>query len=310
MISVVITSYNEVDILKKNINSILKSNFLDFTYEIIIVAPDSETESFYTLLSQENPKKNIIFVKDSARGKPNALLEGINQAKGDWILFTDGDVILAKDAIFELLSFLKKSIKSTENKNIGILTGRPFSLNNKKNLFGFWSHFLTDSAHLIRLKQNKNISASGYLYLVKNIEELKELPITLFSEDAYISKLFYKLNYSILYVSKAIVYVKYPTNFKDWILQKRRSTKGHLQLKNFFISSNYKTERSFLNEATFFVKNLLKYPKNIREYFYLALLIPARVYLWLLVHYDIRILKRSLTKPWKRIESTKNINSV
>ena len=291
MISIIITAYKEEKTIKKTIDSIEDQKFEK--HETIVIAPDNGTLNVARKLKKTNP--NLRVIKDSGDGKPLALNLAVSKSQGDILILTDGDVYLGKNSIDHL-------IKPFKNPKIGAVTGRPISEDSKKNMFGFWGHILSDTAHERRKKAKKNqkrFFCSGYLFAIRKklFPSLKE---ELLSEDGYISHKVYLKGYKIDYSPESIVYIKYPTNFKDWINQKKRSAGGYNQIK--------KMEgveiRSFKKESMGSFK-LLRYPGNLREFSYLFKLFIARIYLWYVIYRDINIKKKTHKELWVRIESTK-----
>jgi len=188
-----------------------------------------------------------------------------------------------------------------KDNKIGAVSGHPVSLNKRENIFGYWSHFLTEAAHQMRLK-NRIWPCSGYLYAVRK-KLVEKIPEDIFSEDAYLTELIRSKGYKIFYEPKAIVYVKYPDNFCDWLKQKIRSTGGYIQkIKNEKIKIK---SRGFFQEIKGGIKLFFKYPKNLKEFFWTILLYLARVYLWLLIFLKIKIFHQKFSKIWQRVESTK-----
>ena len=129
---------------------------------------------------------------------------------------------------------------------------------------------------------------------------MPRLPEQLLSEDGYISYLVYKKGYRIDYEPKAIAYITYPKNFKDWIKQKKRSVGGYNQIARLL---NVKI-RSFGKESSNFWK-LFKYVRNLKELLWLGELFIARIYLWAVIYWDINIKKKKRKELWERVESTK-----
>lgn len=291
MISVIITAYKEPRTIGKAIEQITKNNLTD--YEIIITAPDKET-----LEVAEKYSKKYSFIrtlKDQQKGKPAALNLAVSKAKGDILILTDGDVFVSEDS-------LKSLIKPFENSKIGAVSGNPTSLNNRNTKLGYWAHILTNIANerrLRALKIKKRFFCSGYLFAIRK-SLFPKLPEDLLSEDGFISHNVYKKNYLIEYSEKSRVYVKYPTTFKDWIIQKKRSAGGYNQIKKLI-----RVEiRSFKKESLGGF-SLFKYVHNIREFFWLIELFIARVYLWFVIYKDINLAKKSSKEIWKRVETTK-----
>ncbi len=303
MISIIITTFKEKEILPKAIQNILdqtlinaKLTQIDAKYEILVVGPDKETEEIVKNYPQ------VRHLKDKGIGKPAALNLALQKARGEIFILTDGDVYVEKGAIKKLLQHFK-------DEKVGGVSGRPVPINSRNNLFGYWSHFLTEVAHLLRLKKSreeKYLDCSGYLYAIRNL--IKEIPDNALSEDGLISQLIWQKGYKIIYEPEAKVYVKYPDNFKDWLKQKVRATGGYvqpLQIKNQYKYTNKNRMRSFWGEVSNGIKLFFIYPKNLHEFWWTILLYLARLYLWLLIFWQIKVLKKPFTKIWKRVESTK-----
>jgi len=289
MISIIITAYKEAKTIRRAIEAILKSKIKE-KYEILVFAPDNETLN-------ATEKYNVKAVKDKGKGKPAALNLAFRKAKGEILILTDGDVYLGKDAVKYMLDKFK-------DKNVGIVSGRPISTDSSQTMLGFWSHLLTDTAHKIRMERirdRKMIVCSGYLYAFrKNL--IKKIPEQALSEDAVISHMVADQGYKTQYAEKAHVFVKYPSNLHDWIIQKKRSAGGYNQLS--YMVKGKERMRSFSKESAGIFK-VLSYPKNLKEFLYTAALIFTRLYLWALIFVDINIKKKEFKKIWLRVESTK-----
>jgi len=291
MISIIITSYKEPKTIGRAIESILKNNLKD--YEILVVAPDGETLKAAEKYTKKN--KKIRLIKDKGDGKPAALNLAKSKAKGEILVLTDGDVFIGENAINFLL-------EPFENKEIGAVSGNPVSLDSKKNMLGYWAYVLTNTANQRRKKSiasKRRFFCSGYLFAIrKNL--FPQLPEELLSEDGFISHNVYQMGHKIAYSEKSKVYVKYPTNFKDWIIQKKRSAGGYNQIKNLI---NIEI-RSFKKESRG-AFGLFRYVSNIKDLFFLFNLFFARIYLWFVIYKDINLNKKTHKEIWKRVESTK-----
>lgn len=291
MISIIITSYKEPNTIGKAIKSILKNNLKN--YEILVTAPDKETLDAAKQYSDKN--KKIKLIKDLGKGKPLALNLAVSKAKGEIIVFTDGDVYVGENSINLLLEHFK-------NKQVGAVSGNPVSLNSKKNMFGFWAYVLTNIANERRkkaVKLRKRFFCSGYLFAIRK-KLFPILPEELLSEDGFISHKVYEQGYKIAYSEKSEVYIKYPTNIKDWIIQKKRSAGGYNQIQKLI-----KVEiRSFKKESMG-VFSLFKFISNFKEILWMISLFLIRLYLWILIYKEINFQKKSSKILWKRVETTK-----
>ena len=294
MISCIITGYKEPTTIGKAIESIRWSCIkARVDYEILVIAPDLETLNE----AHRYSGKYIRVIQDPGRGKPYALNIAFKEAKGHLLVLTDGDVFVNQYAIAELIK------KAAERPNIGAVSGHPRSIESKNNMYGFWSHLLTDMADKTRKNANGNFVVSGYLYALRP-GIVNEIPEDCLSDDAYISFKILEKGYKIDYSFGAQAFVKYPDNFSDWMKQKKRSTGGFTQLTSEYKMKPIKEMRSFTQE----VKGLfsvLKYGKSFKEFWWIKLLIAARIWLWMNIFYERRILKKDFNKTWVRIESTK-----
>ena len=289
MISIAITAYKEPVTVKKAITSILNQNLKNF--ELIVCAPDKET-----LEAAKQTYKKVKLIKDPGKGKPTALNLIFKKAKGNLIILTDGDVYVGDNS----LNFL---LEKFSNPKIGAVSGRPVPINKRNNFWGYISYLLTDMADRLRkklAKEGKFFVCSGYLYAIRK-GPVKEIPPNILSDDAYASKIIWDKGYKIAYAPEAKVFVKYPTNLKDWLKQKVRSTGGYEQLKKIF---GKKVMRSFMQEA-FGILEVLKYPRSLKEFIWTTFLIILRAYLWAKIFIDIKLRKKQFREIWVRIESTK-----
>ena len=292
MISIIVTAYKEPKTIGRAINSLLE-NRLPNQYEVLVLAPDNETLNEAGKIAKNNKKIRII--KDRGEGKPAALNLAFKKVRGNIIVLTDGDVFVDKEAIPRLL-------EKFEDKKVGAVGARPVSLNSKDNKFGFWSHLLTNVADLRRrraVRNNKRFFCSGYLFAMRS-GIVKEIPEETLSDDGLMSYMVYKAGYKIEYLPDSKVYVKYPTNFKDWISQKKRSAGGYSQIKKW----TGQDIRSFLSES-FGAGDFFRGISNLREFLWLIELFIARIYLWMVIFKEINIQQKSHKAVWVRVSSTK-----
>lgn len=295
MISIVITSFNEPENVRKAIQAVLNNNIKE-KYELIIVAPDEATEKVIKEFRIKN--KQISHFKDPGKGKSFALNLVFKILKGDIWVFTDGDVYVGDNSINEILALFK-------DESVGCVAGRPVSINKKDNMLGFWSHLLYEAgAHKLRCELNKKncfLECSGYLFAFRN-DITKNIPLNV-AEDSMIPYLATKKGYKVKYAEKAVVYVKNPMNIKDFIKQKVRTAKSHEALGDY--APYFPKVKSLKNEITKGTFSALSYPKTLREDFWTGALFAVRLYIWLIVKWDERVLDRKYSDAWERVESTK-----
>lgn len=302
--SIIITAWKEPESIALNIKNLLNPESLNIVNElkgnteITIVCPDEETYNSARDTANQFHFSDIKWVRDSAIGKPAALNQGIQSSIGDILIFMDGDIVIGKNSLPNLVSGI--------NKDVWLVSGRPVSADKKDTLLGYWGNLLADAANLRRLQSQKNNSSyfvSGYLYAAKKFEEM-HFPEDTLVDDGWVSLKVLSLGKKIGYSPDSYVYVKYPKTLSDWFKQKRRSAGGYSQLSKMEIPvSGNKPKRSFIEEAKF-IFYPITYAKSLRQLAYSLLLYPTRFILWILIYFD-KISGKQTKKLWVRIESTK-----
>jgi cellulose synthase/poly-beta-1,6-N-acetylglucosamine synthase-like glycosyltransferase len=293
MITVLITAFREAETIGQAIEAFLSQ--LPDDAEILVVCPDPATTAIVDDYAARYPA--VRHVADPQRGKPVALNVGLKAAQGDIVVLSDGDVCIAED-------ILEPLIAPFADRQVGAVSGHPISTSPRDTMMGYWSYVLTEGIHRIRLKRDKTgkfLVCSGYLFAFRR-ELIDHVPGDALAEDAVISHLIARQSYRIAYAPKARVFVKYPTDYQDWLRQKVRSAGGYAQD---YIRKSPVRMRSAWLEMWYGAQMALRYPRHPREFWWTLLLFAARLHLWLLVFINVRLLRRPLVDLWQRVESTK-----
>lgn len=312
-VSFLITAYKEEKSIGKCIASLVDSKYSGYgaDFEVLLACPDVETKSaaeeaidFYQLRDQYK------YIQDPGKGKPTALNLLMDRAEGDIWVFTDGDVFFDKGAV-------KALIDSFEDNDNFLVTGRPVSGDEKNSMMGYFGHLLADAAHHKRMidltdspegtslkfvKKRNFFPVSGYIYAIKKTDI--RFPTDTLVDDAYISYVVHNQGLKIGYAPEARVFVKYPTNLKDYFKQKTRSTGGYVQLWEYGVVKPETKSRSFGRELEYFWFPI-KYAKSFKQLFWSLCLYPIRLWLWIKIFWERKIKKTDFARTWVRIESTK-----
>jgi len=297
MISLIVTAYEDPNSTKECIRRLLEQKNLNEKFELIAACPDEPTKKVIMDYKKKHPSI-VKYVKQDDGDKNQLMNKIIKIAKGDILIWTDGNKFMEENSISFLLEPFKDPL-------VGIAGGRPTSMNERNNLFGYWSHLLTDSSDKVKQKlfrEGKFVEHSANI-LAHRKNLIKKIPLDV-AEDAIISYLVSSKGYKNVYVPEAKVLVMYPRNLKDWIKQKVRSIKSHEALNKYVPNKNLKM-KSFANEVIYGVLLSLTHPKNLREVYWALLLYPARLYIWGKSFYEIKIKKIPYTANWSRSQSTK-----
>jgi glycosyltransferase involved in cell wall biosynthesis len=107
-VSIIVTALNEADTIEPALKSLLSIDYPDLE---IIVINDRSTDTTATILeriSADNPSLRLVHIDTLPRGwlgKNHALQQGAQIASGEYLLFTDADVMFAPDAVSRATSY-------------------------------------------------------------------------------------------------------------------------------------------------------------------------------------------------------------
>jgi len=296
MISIILTAWKEERTIGEALGPLIaQSRALPEKTEIILVCPDEATYRAAMAVVDRLNLKNFLYIKDPRKGKPHALNCAMEKAQGKIIVSTDGDVRIGEGALSEL-------IKPFREVNVGGVTGRPLCVNSKTTLWGYWGHLFMDAAHKKRLEtlgKGEFYAMSGYLLAFRNVG--LRVPDGVL-DDVYFSHELVHRGFVIAYAKNAEVYVKQPSNSRDWLAQKVRSLSGYQD--SFNGKKEIKKSRTICGDLRYLLYPLA-YAKTVKELWWSIVLYPFRLYTWLVVWWRVRILGKRSTEMWERTESTK-----
>ncbi|SER59908.1 glycosyltransferase family 2 protein [Salisediminibacterium halotolerans] len=112
-VSIIVPAHNEEDVIKDKLNNLSQ---LDYPYnkvQIIIASDNSNDETNNIVMNFiNNSDKNIkLYEVKERKGKTNAQNEAVRVATGEFLIFTDANSMLDKDAVTELAAaFTEKDI--------------------------------------------------------------------------------------------------------------------------------------------------------------------------------------------------------
>jgi len=105
-ISVIVTSYNRANYLRRCINSILAQTFHD--WELIVVDDGSRDNSIEILKEYESDYENIKVIQQENIKLPLSRNKGIKFSTGKYITFLDSDDEYLKDHLLKRIKYMEK----------------------------------------------------------------------------------------------------------------------------------------------------------------------------------------------------------
>ena len=142
LVSIIVPARDEERGIRRCVESLLEQDC--DSYEVIVVDDGSTDRTAVILdeIAQIHPQGNRLWVlrlrdlPDGWAGKPHALHRGVQEAHGDWLLFTDADTWHAPGA-------LRFALTKATNEGIDML-----SLGTTQELPGFWNKVMMPMAYL------------------------------------------------------------------------------------------------------------------------------------------------------------------
>jgi len=141
-VSIIVPARNEERNIRRCVTSLLEQDYGN--YEVIVVDDDSTdgTEHVLDEIAQIHPQQNRLYIlrlrelPEGWTGKPHALHAGVQEARGDWLLFTDADTCHEPYA-------LRSTVTQATANQLDLL-----SLVTRQELPGFWNKVLMPMAYL------------------------------------------------------------------------------------------------------------------------------------------------------------------
>ncbi|MDP9499042.1 MAG: glycosyltransferase [Thermoproteota archaeon] len=246
-LSIGIISYNE----EKNITNLLdsiKSQYLGkFSLKEIIISDDSDDDTPF--LIKEFIKNNSqflirLFHHNERRGASAGWNEIFREAKGDYLVLYDADVILEKETTYNLVNGF--------GSEIGLCAGNPQPIE-IINIYGRATKFISTWLQNVR-----KVGLTQFMVMGRGLAIRQDLAKGIIISDNIIAIDYFlqlkvlELNKKVIYVDNSKIYFKTPKNLEDFLSQVLRANFGHKQLSYFktkklsFVTSLKITFKSFL----------------------------------------------------------------
>ncbi len=126
-VSILISAFNEEDVINDKIQSILDSDYEGDRYEILVGSDCStdQTNHILTELARDKNNKLRFFPFDQRQGKPNVINILTEHAQGDILILSDANVMFDSQTIKEL-------VLPFSNPDIGLVDSRMINVGMKK----------------------------------------------------------------------------------------------------------------------------------------------------------------------------------
>lgn len=107
MISVIIPTYNGLEMLRKSLPTWFEQTLPKDEYEVIVVDNRSTDETRQYVESLMPEQKNLIYLYEPKPGATNARHAGAHKAKGEYIVFADNDGLFNPECLASIIEVYK-----------------------------------------------------------------------------------------------------------------------------------------------------------------------------------------------------------
>jgi len=183
-ISIIMSVYNEEDLISEKLRSIFHTSYPDEKMELLVGSDASSDQTNEKLHIYANDQTGLrVFQFDSRRGKPAVINELRDEAMGEILILTDANVMFEKDTLFEL-------VKNFKNRKIGLVGANIRNTGHDKT--GISLQEWTFISREIKMKYYEGkiwgtmIGAFGGCYAIRN-EYYSRVPQGFAVDDFYIT---------------------------------------------------------------------------------------------------------------------------
>lgn len=242
MVSVMVPAHNESIVIRKTMEALLKFDYPQDRYEIIVINDNSTDNSAQVLkeIQYSHPDNKIIVIntdnKVGGKGKSNALNIALSVAKGTVIAIYDADNTPERQALKILVENLMADDKlgavigkfRTRNKNASLLT-------RFVNIETLAYQCMNQAGRYFFFKLC-TIPGTNYVIRRELIDKMGGWDVNALAEDTEISFRLYRMGYYIKFMPLAVTWEQEPQILRQWFKQRTRWVKGNL----YVLKSNFK----------------------------------------------------------------------
>lgn len=211
-ISIVIPTFNEERIIKKCLESLYSMNYPRDKFEIIIV-DDGSNDKTKDIIKQYD----VELIETSGVGPSEARNIGLKKARGEFIAFTDGDCIVHKEWLNELLKgFVEDNVVGVGGKQKSPRDDSDFGKNVQYFLqkMGFICDYTKSGGGVSKAEHSPTCNV---MYHRSVLEKLGGFEKGLWpGEDVELDYRIKKMGYELMNNSNAVVYHYRPDNFQGF----------------------------------------------------------------------------------------------
>ena len=275
---------------------ILKMNDPHVNVQEVIVATPNRS---LALRLERRDSRLIVLLESRREGKTSALNKIISRATGDILVIASADIKMARDAIPKLVKSL------IDHEDWGLADSRVQMADSNRLLMSKVNGLLwaVHNATLDDLDSEERLAHAGDMFAVRR-KLISPVP-SITNDDAHIALEVRKQGFKVKRVPKAVVWITGPTSPTDYITQRSRILRGHLELIRKFRTTPTTFEFSMSSRPSRNAKLLLKILTKLGPTYIPALVTALYLELFSFQLAVLRTIFNTKNKPWKIALTTK-----
>ncbi|MFD9975831.1 bifunctional polysaccharide deacetylase/glycosyltransferase family 2 protein [Streptomyces sp. NPDC059017] len=221
-VTVLVPAYNEKECIENTVRSLMES---DHPIEVIVIDDGSSDGTADIVDDMWLP--NVRVVRQANAGKPEALNNGIRNARHDIIVMMDGDTVFEPSTVREL-------VQPFGDPRVGAVAGNA-KVGNRDSLIGAWQHieyvmgFNLDRRMYDVLRCMPTIPGAVGAFRREALERVGGMSDDTLAEDTDITMAIHRDGWRVVYAERARAWTEAPESVQQLWSQRYRWSYGTMQ---------------------------------------------------------------------------------
>ncbi|MEU2158943.1 bifunctional polysaccharide deacetylase/glycosyltransferase family 2 protein [Streptomyces sp. NPDC019396] len=221
-VTVLVPAYNEKECIENTVRSLMAS---DHPIEVIVIDDGSSDDTADLVDDMWLP--NVRVIRQTNAGKPEALNNGIRNARHDIIVMMDGDTVFEPSTVREL-------VQPFGDPNVGAVAGNA-KVGNRDSLIGAWQHieyvmgFNLDRRMYDMLRCMPTIPGAVGAFRREALQRVGGMSDDTLAEDTDITMALHRDGWRVVYAERARAWTEAPESVQQLWSQRYRWSYGTMQ---------------------------------------------------------------------------------
>jgi len=265
--------------------------------EVIVATPNRSL----ALRLERRDSRLIVLLESKREGKTSALNKIISRATGDILVIASADIKMARDAIPKLVkALIDHEDWGLADSRVQMADGNGLLMDKVNGLL--WT---VHNATLDDLNYEEKLAHAGDMFAVRR-KLIRQIP-SITNDDAHVALGVQKQGFKIKRVPSAVVWITGPTSPADYVTQRTRILRGHLELIRKFRTTPTTFEFSMSSRPLRNARLLLKTLARLGPTYIPALATGLCMEFFSFQLAVLRTIFSTKNKPWKLALTTKPV---